>query len=166
MDQSGRFDRALPGGKTVSEDSEVRVISGTRRQIRELVDGSLEVRIHIDPQFKQDFHRLFPSIDMPCALAPLVPDFEKLSKYPEEEKKGGALCRLAGVWSKDEDFQEWLYTHYSDGIPVDEEEAAQWIRVMCKVVSRSYIDHDTEATERFQRLIRAPFMDWMKAKGK
>ena len=139
-----------------------QVISGTRRQIRELVDGSLEVRIHIDPRFKADFHRLFPSIDMPCAIAPLIPDFER-KEPPKEETKGGALSRLAGMWCKDEDFQQWLYENYFDETEpaVNEETAADWIRVMCNVASRSEIDRNEKAADHFQKYIRSPFMDWM-----
>ena len=51
--------------------TEVAAISGTRRQIRELIDGTLELKIHIEPRFKHDFHSLFPEIDMPIAIAPL-----------------------------------------------------------------------------------------------
>lgn len=46
-------------------------LPATRRQIRELVDGTLEVRLHIEPTHKADFHRLFGQIDMPVAIAPL-----------------------------------------------------------------------------------------------
>lgn len=51
-------------------------ISGTRRQVRELVDGTLEVKIHVDPRFKKAFHELFPEIDAPVAIAPLRVGFE------------------------------------------------------------------------------------------
>ncbi len=49
----------------------ILAITGTRRQVRELVDGTLEVKIHVEPRHKGDFHELFPDIDMPVALAPL-----------------------------------------------------------------------------------------------
>lgn len=67
-------------------DTAITAISGTRRQIRELVDGTIEVKLHIDPRFKAEFHRLFPEIDMPVALAPLQPDFESGQAVPEKEK--------------------------------------------------------------------------------
>lgn len=141
------------------------VISATRRQYRELVDGTIEVRLHIDPRFKADFHRLFPSIDTPCALAPLALDFEKLSKYPEEQK-GGELARLAGMWSKDPLFWEWLKNLYkSTGRTIpdfNETSAANWIRATCGVSSRSEIDHIISATELFHKNIRVPFNSWLK----
>lgn len=52
-------------------------VVGTRRRIiKEMADGTLRVIIDIDPRFKADFHRLFPDVDLPVALAPLKPDFE------------------------------------------------------------------------------------------
>ena len=135
-------------------------ISGTRRQIRELVDGSLEVRIHVDPRFKADFHRLFPSIDMPCALAPLVPDFERI----EDKQKGpGPLCRLAAIWCKDRDFLEWA-DWMAGGDIFTEEDAANWIRKTCEVESRRDLDNDQAAALRFQQFVREPFMDWLKSR--
>lgn len=142
------------------------VISGTRRQVRELVDGTLEVKFHVDPRFKADFHRLFPNIDTPVAIAPLVADFER-REPTSEEPKGGPLCKLAAMWCKDEEFWEWLYEHYGQGVPVlNEEEAAELLRALCGVQSRSELDHKPEATARFLNLVRAPFMAWMKEQGK
>ena len=46
-------------------------ISGTRRAMKELVDGTIRVQIDIDPPFRAAFLSMFPDIDMPIALAPL-----------------------------------------------------------------------------------------------
>ena len=56
--------------------SEIAAIYAVRRQIRELVDGTLEIKLHVEPQFKKNFLDLFPEIDMPVAIAPmkLTPD--------------------------------------------------------------------------------------------
>lgn len=137
------------------------VISGTRRQIRELVDGSLEVRIHIDPRFKQDFHRLFPNIDVPIAIAPLALDFER--REPEEKPKGGALAQLAGRWCNDPKFCAWVsWMHKGGVLPVDTAEAADFVRETCEVHSRAELDNNTEAANYFNSLIRAPYMEWLK----
>lgn len=61
--------------------SESLAITGVRRQIRELVDGSLEIKIHIQPYDKKEFHRLFPEIDMPVAIAPM-----QVNRHPEIQK--------------------------------------------------------------------------------
>lgn len=136
------------------------VISGTRRQIRELVDGSIEVRIHIDPRFKADFHRLFPNIDLPVAIAPLVANFERIEE--EEKQKGGPLCRLAAMWCKDKEFWQWLIDSGNLHRCDSEEYAADWIRAMCGVESRAEIDSNQFASEVFHRSVRSPFMEWSK----
>ena len=132
-------------------------ISGTRRALKELVDGTIRVQIDIDPQFKAQFHEMFPNIDMPVALAPLVSDFER----KEEKPKGGALCKLAAMWCKDEKFWEWIFERH--GVQCDnEQEAASWMRDCIGITSRSEIDG--EAAASFQNLIRVPFMNWMERK--
>jgi hypothetical protein len=86
-------------------DAAIPAISGTRRQARELVDGTIEVKIHIDPRFKAEFHAMFPEIDMPVAIAPLQPDFEtetaktkppaaQTEKAQKEDKPFGAKASL------------------------------------------------------------------------
>lgn len=47
-------------------------VAGTRRAMKELVDGTIRVQIDIDPPHRAAFLRLFPEIDMAVALAPLV----------------------------------------------------------------------------------------------
>ena len=48
-------------------------VSGTRRAIKELVDGTIRVMVDIDPRFRKQFFELFPEIDAAVALAPLSP---------------------------------------------------------------------------------------------
>lgn len=135
-------------------------ISGTRRALKELVDGTIRVQIDIDPRFKTQFHQMFPNIDMPVALAPLVSDFEQ----QEEKPKGGPLCRLAGMWCKDEMFWEWLIDSGNLNRCDSEECAADWIRAMCGVESRAAIDSNPFASEVFHRSVRSPYMEWSKNK--
>jgi len=51
----------------------ITAVSGTRRAIKELVDGTIRVQVDIDPRFRKQFFDLFPEIDMAVALAPLDP---------------------------------------------------------------------------------------------
>lgn len=62
-------------------------IAAVRRQVRELVDGTLEIKLHVEPRFKQDFHRLFPEIDVPVALAPLVLKPEPMAEPPTDDAR-------------------------------------------------------------------------------
>jgi hypothetical protein len=129
-------------------------ISGTRRSAKELADGTLRVMIDIDPRFKAEFHRLFPNIDMPCALAPLIAEFEHL---PKEKPKGGPLCTLAARWCKDEDFRDWL------GVDT-EEEATIFMRSTCGIESRAQLDHDEHAALLFNEHFRIPYKNYLNEK--
>lgn len=129
-------------------------ISGTRRAMREMVDGTIRVQVDIDPSCRADFLRLFPSIDMPVALAPLVAGFER---QPAEEKpKGGELARLAGQLCQNPEFQACV-PQCADGLSA-EENAAQWIRDVCGVTSRAELDHNPNAATLFHERVRKPFL--------
>lgn len=135
----------------------VEVISGTRRQVRELVDGTLEVRIHVDPRFVADFHRLFPKIDAPVALAPLVADFERQEARP----KGGPIAQWLGARCGEQAFRDFLAGVADEPVP-DADAAAEVVRLICGVSSRAEIDHDDRARLQFERVIRVPFGDYLR----
>ena len=134
-------------------------VSGTRRQVRELVDGTLEVRIHIDPRFTADFHRLFPTIDAPVALAPLVKDFER---RPAARVKGGPISEWLGARCGESLFWHFLEVVEPGVSILSQEEAAVMVRRLCGVTSRAQVDHEPEARERFERLIRQPYAQYLR----
>lgn len=141
---------------------ETTAISGTRRQYKEMADGTLRVQIDIDPQFKQQFLELFGQIDMPVALAPLKADFEK----PKEEKpKGGPLSQSAAQLCINESFQTFIaqllpnaYSYLPEGKPASER-AAMCVREYCSIKSRAELDHNSEAAKRFRELMHE-YHDW------
>lgn len=139
-------------------------ISGTRRALKEMADGTLRVMIDIDPRFKAQFHELFPNIDTPVALAPLVTDFERIEEKPDRPK-GGPLAKLAGMFCKDDRFREYFSQHVSDTHEISEEGAADYIRGVCRVDSRAEIDSNGEASVRFHEYIRLPYMKWLEENG-
>ena len=115
-------------------------ISGTRKSAKELADGTLRVSIDIEPRDKAQFHALFPEIDMPIAIAPLVPVTEGLQqseswpgdivhtegaavdqvmesygKYGQQAKelRLSSFFRRPDVWravGSDQEFLDWLKT--------------------------------------------------------
>ena len=143
----------------------MNAVSGTRRAMKELVDGTLRVTIDVDPQHRQRFFELFSKIDMPVALAPLMADFErpatdnKTSEAAAEAVKGGALAKLAGMLCADPAFQSWLrdaqyreWDTVADGAVDATDHAARTIRLVCGVASRAQLDHDEAAAERFHKI--------------
>ncbi len=128
-------------------------VSGTRRAMKELVDGTIRVQVDIDPQCREDFLRLFPHIDTRIALAPLR------SEHEQQQQEVGALCKLACIWCKDSDFRQWLYAEHGGGheFADNEETAAGLLKTLCGVESRKEIDTDHEAKAIFNT-IRHEFM--------
>lgn len=146
-------------------------ISATRRQYKEMADGTLRVQIDVDPMFKRAFLELFPQIDMPVALAPLEPTFEQKEPDPEPEK-GGPLARLAGQWCKDERFWWWLSgaSFETTGVILiggitTEDSARSLVRSICKIESRAELDHNQEAEKIFHEKIRIPFSRYLQGFG-
>ncbi|MCE2724699.1 MAG: hypothetical protein LW865_15700 [Betaproteobacteria bacterium] len=136
-------------------------ISAVRRQVREMVDGTLEIKLHVSPVDKAAFHQLFPEIDMPVALAPLNP--KALTPAGPEKDKPGPLCMLAVNWCKDEKFQRWI-CRPSQFNPIPEVSAGaarQKIITVCGVESRRELDTNDRAAMRFQELIRLPYMSYL-----
>lgn len=75
-----------------------------------------------------------------------------------EKPKGGALAKLAGLWCNDAQFIKWLGCKNS----ID---AAATVRQMCGIDSRSELDSDLMAEEKFQALIRGPYMKFLGFSG-
>jgi hypothetical protein len=126
-------------------------ISGTRRAMKEMADGTIRVQVDIDPACRGDFLKLFPSIDMPVALAPLVANFEQQPKEPEQ--KGGELAKLAGIFCQQPEFWEFC------GGLGSAEAARDWILQICDIKSRRELDHNVVAAHIFHQHIRKPYVE-------
>ena len=93
-------------------------VSGVRRSMRELVDGTIRVQIDIDPQFRDLFLKLFSQIDIPIALAPLALDRAEITdpdEAPKPEKWAHHLFKgwffdpkVLHVLGTDEEYRAWI----------------------------------------------------------
>jgi len=168
----------------------VIAISGTRRAIRELADGTIRVQIDVDPLYRKDFHRLFGEIDMAVALTPLIEgrteEEPAVSATPGKadavaaasKPAGGkghfpdGLCGLAVRWCADPHFQDWLLVNFPDETARarrqtigDEAVAKLMVCMLCMVNSRKEIDTDDTARETFNSVIRLPYAAHRKESG-
>ncbi|WP_249195012.1 hypothetical protein [Burkholderia vietnamiensis] len=66
---------------------------------------------------------------------------------------------LACNLTRDPQFREWV-GGFVNGDPVSADEAAQFIRAVCKVESRRELATDLHAADRFNHFLRRPFIDW------
>jgi hypothetical protein len=81
--------------------------------------------------------------------------------------KGGDLARMAGVFCNDPVFWEFLNSdeHFASADKVNNStEAADLIRYMCNVDSRSEIDHDMYSSSQFHYFFRIPFLAFKEAR--
>ncbi|MDN7700039.1 hypothetical protein QZM15_16335 [Burkholderia sp. AU44665] len=149
--------------------SDPQAISGTRRAIKEMSDGTIRVQIDIDPRFRSTFWALFPNIDMPVALAPLEANFEQRDNTAKGNNtaKGGALAVLAGRLCADERFHEFVASEYGVIWRVGHaaDDIAQWMREQCDIESRAELDHNEAAAEAFHRIIRGPWQKCCQQRG-
>jgi hypothetical protein len=114
-----------------------------------------------------------------CALVEIGDDEQPV---PPEPRKGGELAKLAGKWCRLPEFVEFVRaiydramggdgTGYGDVSPSREfggdgsAYARHCILVLCDIDSRSELDHNAEAAEKFHRLIRLPFAEHLRAEA-
>ena len=131
-------------------------------RVRTMADGSLRIEVEVSPTDAQAAFALFGSPGAPMALAALKTGYA--AAVEPEKPKGGALAKLAGMWCADKTFQSWIDLD-SDYCAGDENGAALRLYEICEIQSRRQLDHDPAAAERFNRLIRGPYMKWRASKG-
>jgi hypothetical protein len=97
---------------------------------------------------------------MMVAMVEVADDETPVSAPPKAETpKGGALAKLAALWSGQATFHTWLR---KIGCTCDgPEDAAECIRQTCEVQSRAELDSDPRAAQVFQDKIRGPYMRYM-----
>ena len=139
-------------------------VSGTRRTMKELVDGTIRVQIDIDPLQRAEFLRLFPSIDMPVALAPLHAGFERGPKTEPKaappQRKGQTLSQYAAMLCQNSDFQAFMGEQL--GAKIGEVGATDALRLACGIESRSLLDKPeyVDAIRTFHH-IREQYHQWL-----
>jgi hypothetical protein len=69
------------------------------------------------------------------------------------------LVQLAGMLPRDAQFRTWV-GGFVNGDPVSVDEAAQFIRAVCKIESRRELATDMHAADRFNHFLRRPFLAW------
>lgn len=67
--------------------------------------------------------------------------------------------QLACNLTRDPQFRTWV-GGFVNGDPVSVDEAAQFIRAVCKVESRRELATNTHAADRFNHFLRRPFLAW------
>jgi hypothetical protein len=80
------------------------------------------------------------------------------------KKHHQTLSNYAALLSKDERFHDWLREHVRS-CDWTQEEADSWIKGVCRIESKRELDSPGEACDRFHRLVRRPYSDWLDEQG-
>jgi hypothetical protein len=78
--------------------------------------------------------------------------------------KGGELAKLAGMWSNDQAFWDWVALIQENPCH-GPQDAAGFIRAVCGVNSRAMLDHDAAARAKFDQHIRKPYAKYRASVG-
>ena len=68
------------------------------------------------------------------------------------------LCIIACVFCRDPKFQFWARLQCGELLTADQAKA--FILETCAITSRSHLDTNPAAADRFHKLIREPFLAW------
>lgn len=146
----------------------MNAISASRGSYRETADGSLEVKIIIDPRFKEEFHKIFRTKDMPVAIAPLVADFERVEATKEDEpvndiQKGGLLSQWLAIRCGEESFWRFVENQcgFNEGWIKSSLECDSEVKGWGEFESKKQIDNETDLTAWFHREIKLPYAQWV-----
>jgi hypothetical protein len=132
-----------------------------------MADGTLRISFDFEPSDAQAAFALFGTPGTPAAVAALKIGYATVveeKSEPDQEPKGGALAKLAGMWCADKTFQAWLELDPDNAAPT-ENGAALCLYALCDIQSRRQLDHDPAAAARFNERIRGPYMKWRASKG-
>lgn len=94
-----------------------------------------------------------------AAIMVPVEDEQEQGQAPKVEQKPGMLCIMACTFCADPEFRQWADSVGADRIE-SEGDAKLFILRECGVSSRKQLDTDPDATKRFHKLIREPYMTW------
>lgn len=131
------------------------------------VDGTIVLRVEIEPRHRAEALALFGMPGTPLALAALK---VKSSKPEPRASSPPSLCAWAAIRGGDPSFIAWLEEAHpklwaeqwaDDGTADAEQAAAQCIRLICGVASRRELDTNDEAAALFHSQIREPYAAWM-----
>ena len=137
-------------------------ITGTRRQMKEMADGTIRVTVDIDMQFKDVFLTNFP-IYTPIAIVRMTQEAsarQMRTNIVTQENRMNGLGLLAVRWCKETMFWEWLEDEFGEDID-SEESASDAIKAICHIETRKELNTNVPAADFFNKHIRIPYMNFI-----
>lgn len=152
-----------------NDNGVVGAIMASTVSVKTMADSTLRLTIDIEPNDAATAFQLFGMRGTPVALARMtkeaaVAEGRKAFAQPEPKPApGGALCKLAAIWSGSDDFRLFL-AHTLNRSPSDVADPAEIIRTTCGVTSRAELDHNDRAAQIFHNTFRLPYQEWQQGR--
>jgi len=142
-------------------------ITATRRQMKEMADGTCRVYFDIDMQYKNQFLTNFP-IDCGVAIALLATGsyIEPIKNENEHQDiaKGGFLSKWLAIRCGEPNF--WRFLESAIGINEyvinGEVSCNVWVKEYLDIKSKREIDNNKEIEARFHSMIRLPYAEYLR----
>ena len=134
-------------------------IAAVSRKCSTLADGSLRIMVEVSATDARDAFELFGMPDVPMALARIQRQAAIKQAQDEtiaaDKPKRGLLSQWAAMRCAEPEFQKWLLVY-------DEEGAKNRIYEKCGISSRSELDSNKIAANKFDELFRLPWIERIK----
>ena len=154
------------------------IIEASSAGFKDMADSSVRITFEFEPRHAAVAVALFGPRGRSVAIAALKDGHGAASDAVVADKpKGGELAKLAGMWCNESNFLAFIRPVYDktmggdgsgwgdvtpDDVGGTSQYCAHCIKVFCDIDSRVELDHNPAAAEKFQRLIRLPYMAWPK----
>ena len=148
-------------------------ISAASVGVKTMADGTLRITFDVEPSEAGAAFALFGKPGTPAALAALQVGYASVQDSAVSTKgehgeivdkpKGGPLSKEAALLCQNQVFHHWLETEHHIDI-ADEELAAEWIRQICEVKSRAFLDSPV-TRDIYIKQVRMPFMLWQRERA-
>lgn len=125
--------------------------SGSVRGLRTLADGTVRVTVDLDSESARDALQALYEVGTAVALAVLGGEASKPAAY-QAAKKGGGLSNNCAMYCRDITFQKWFAEHLNVPPWASNAQFVNWLRDFLDVESRSELDTNAEAAERWVAL--------------
>jgi hypothetical protein len=139
-------------------------IEAVSRNVKTMADGTLRLTVDISPVHAQDAFSMFGMPDVPLALARLniqaSTSIAQQETIEADKPKGGFLSQWLALRCKEPAFWEFI-AKKSFGPVGSEDECNATVKLFLEIESKAEIDNDKMAEERFHKMIRLPYAEWL-----
>lgn len=132
--------------------------SGAVAGLRLMVDDTVRITIDFEPKDRAAVMAALGRTGQPVAVAALVIGHAAKEDKPRDQR--GPLCREACDLCAREDFRRWIA--HDDQELASEADAKLFIMEACGIMSRKELDEQPAAAERFRRVVRKPFLEYVR----